>query len=101
LVNYARAKQAQKRNAPIVSLKSSDAAIGPISADVIDVHVALGEFALFAPRQAQLVEPRFFGGLSLEEAAGVLDISPRAADKDWALARAWLRTRLEPQIPAN
>jgi RNA polymerase sigma factor (TIGR02999 family) len=101
LVDYARAKLAQKRNAPMVSLESSDAAIGPISADVIDVHVALEEFALIAPRQAQLVELRFFGGLSLEEAARVLGISPRAADKDWALARAWLRGRLGPQIPTN
>jgi DNA-directed RNA polymerase specialized sigma24 family protein len=85
----------------MVSLESSDAAIGPISADVIHVHVALEEFALIAPRQAQLVELRFFGGSSLEEAAGVLGISPRAADKDWALARAWLRGRLGQQIPPN
>jgi RNA polymerase sigma factor (TIGR02999 family) len=101
LVDYARAKQAQKRNALMISLELSDAAIGPISADVIDVHVALEEFVLIAPRQAQLVELRFFGGLSLEEAASLLGISPRAADKDWALARAWLRSRLEPRIPAN
>jgi len=49
-----------------------------------------------APRQAKLVELRFFGGLSLEEAAEVISMAPRTADKDWALARAWLRRRLGP-----
>jgi DNA-directed RNA polymerase specialized sigma24 family protein len=75
----------------------------PISTDVLDVHAALEEFARIAPRQAELVELHFFGGLSLEEAGKVIGVSPRMADKDWALARAWLRRRLahgseEPQL---
>lgn len=94
LVDYARARQAEKRRSSDVSLQVADLSIGPLPAHVLDVHAALEEFALIAPRQAQLVELRFFGGLSLEEAAQVLGISPRSADKDWALSRAWLRQRL-------
>ena len=61
---------------------------------MLDIHRALEEFEAIAPRQAELVELRFFGGLSLEEAAEVLGIAARTADKDWSLARAWLRKRL-------
>jgi len=89
LVDYAR-----RPNAPGISVDIATPAVGPISAQVLDVHQALEQFAQIAPRQAQLVELRFFGGLTLDEAAEVLEISPRLADKDWALARAWLRRRL-------
>ncbi len=89
LVDYAR-----RPRAPMIPLDVADAAIGPVSTRVLDVHRALEEFASIAPRQAELIELRFFGGLSLEEAAEVLGISPRTADKDWALARAWLKKKL-------
>jgi RNA polymerase sigma-70 factor (ECF subfamily) len=95
LVDYARAKQTDKRHGVVVSVEVAEAAaIGPISVHVLDVHLALEEFEKIAPRQAKLVEMRFFSGLSLGEAAEVIGISPRMADKDWALARAWLRRRL-------
>jgi RNA polymerase sigma-70 factor, ECF subfamily len=96
LVDHARAKQADKRRGISVPIEFADVGRGGESPDVIDVHTALEEFAAIAPRQARLVELRFFGGLTLEEAAGILGISPRLADKDWALARAWLRRRLNP-----
>jgi RNA polymerase sigma factor (TIGR02999 family) len=89
LVDYAR-----RPNAPMIPLDLGNAAVGPVSGEVLDIHMALEEFETIAPRQAELVELRFFGGLSLEEAAGVLGIGARTADKDWALARAWLRKRL-------
>ena len=89
LVDYAR-----RPHVPKVPLDLANVAVGPVSAQVLDVHKALEEFAMVAPRQAELVELRFFGGLSLEEAAEVLGIAPRTADKDWSLARAWLRKRL-------
>jgi RNA polymerase sigma-70 factor, ECF subfamily len=96
LVDYAR-----KPNAPRVPLDLADAAVDPVAVQVLDVHRALEEFEAIAPRQAELVELRFFGGLSLDEAAEVLGIAPRTADKDWVLARAWLRKRLsgERKIP--
>lgn len=94
LVDYARARHASKREGEKVSLDSLEACGVPARPDVLDVHRALEELARVAPRQAQLVELRFFGGLSLDEAAAVMEIAPRTADKDWALARAWLRRRL-------
>lgn len=89
LVDYAR-----RPHAPGIPLDLAHVAVGPVSAQVLDIHRALEEFEAIAPRQAELVELRFFGGLSLEEAAEVLGIAPRTADKDWSLARAWLRKRL-------
>jgi len=97
LVDYARARHASKRDGEKVSLDSVDVAFTPMQPDLLDVHRALGELAAIAPRQAQLVELRFFGGLSLDEAASVVQIAPRTADKDWVLARAWLRRRLAAQ----
>ena len=95
LIDYARSRNAEKRGGgQRVDLDTADMSLGPIQPDVLDVDSALTELAAIAPRQAQLVELRFFGGLSLEEAAEVLKMSARTADKDWALARAWLRRRL-------
>jgi RNA polymerase sigma factor (TIGR02999 family) len=93
LVDYARARKSECRTAPFC-LKNTDSSVDSISPHVLDVHIALEEFASIAPRQAQLVELRFFGGLSLDEAAQVVGISARWADRDWALAKAWLRRRL-------
>jgi RNA polymerase sigma-70 factor (ECF subfamily) len=89
LIDYAR-----KPRAPMVPLDLSHAIARPVSAQVLDVDKALEEFESIAPRQAELVQLRFFGGLSLEEAADVLGIASRTADKDWALARAWFQKRL-------
>ena len=89
LVDHAR-----RPHAPKIPLDLVHVAVGPVSAEVLDVHKALEEFERVAPREAKLVELRFFGGLSLEEAADVLGIAPRTADKDWLLARTWLRKRL-------
>ena len=94
LIDYARSHSAVKRGGQKVELDTADIPLGPIQPQILDVDRALGELATIAPRQAQLVEMRFFGGLSLEEAAAVLNMAPRTADKDWALARAWLRRRL-------
>src|SRR5215467_8033695 len=89
LVDHAR-----RPHVPSIPLDLAHVAVGPVSAQVLDIHRALEEFEVVAPRQAELVELRFFGGLSLEEAADVLGIAPRTADKDWSLARAWLQRRL-------
>ena len=97
LVDYARARGAQKRGGQKVDLDTVHLALGPVQPQILDVDTALKELAVVAPRQAQLVELRFFGGLSLEEAAAVLIVAPRTADKDWTLARAWLRRRLSPK----
>lgn len=96
LVDYARTRKAVKRAGQRVELDSAAVFVGPIHPDILDIDGALKELSVFAPRQARLVELHFFGGLSLEESASVLEMAPRTADKDWALARAWLRKRLRP-----
>lgn len=97
LIDYARSRNAERRSGQKVELDLAGVSLGPVQPHVLDVDAALNELAEIAPRQAQLVEMRFFGGLSLEEAAEALDMSARTADKDWALARAWLRRRLDPK----
>ncbi len=97
LIDYARSRNTHKRRPEKVNVEYGQTSLSPIEPRVLDVDMALNELALIAPRQAELVELHFFGGLSLEEAASVLKISARTADKDWALARAWLRHRLDPR----
>jgi len=97
LVDHARSRKALKRAGQRVELDTAAVWVGPVHPHVLDIDRALTELSVFAPRQARLVELHFFGGLSLEESASVLDMAPRTADKDWALARAWLRKRLKPQ----
>jgi RNA polymerase sigma-70 factor (ECF subfamily) len=62
--------------------------------DLIDLEEALGELARLDPRQAEVVELRFFGGLTMPEAAEVLGVSLATAEREWASARAWLAFRL-------
>jgi DNA-directed RNA polymerase specialized sigma24 family protein len=60
---------------------------------------ALNHFALHDPLKARLVELRFFGGLTLAEAAACLNISPSTADRAWRYARAWLYTAMAGNVP--
>ena len=59
-----------------------------------DLDQALTELEQRSPRQARVVELRYFSGLNVPEIAGALGINPRSVDRDWAAARAWLRSRL-------
>jgi RNA polymerase sigma factor (TIGR02999 family) len=63
---------------------------------LLELDEALGRLAAAYPRPAELVKLRFFGGLTLSEAAGMLGVSPRTAEREWAFARAWLREALDP-----
>lgn len=91
LVDHARSHLAQKRGAAgRVPLEDRDAAFEPLTVDVVALDVALERLASTYPRQSQLVELRFFGGLTVEEIAAVLDVAPITVKRDWALARAWL-----------
>jgi RNA polymerase sigma factor (TIGR02999 family) len=99
LVDHARARSAVKRgaDAPRVELiEGVHDALEPVldAPTLIDLDRALDELALAEPRLARLVEVRFFGGLTIEEAALVLGCSPRTAKRDWTFARAWLLRRL-------
>ena len=67
------------------------------SAEVVAVHEALEELAKFDARKGQIVELRFFGGLSIEETAEILGVSPGTVMRDWTLAKAWLRKEMSAE----
>jgi len=95
LVDHARAHQAAKRGAAArVPLGDVDVAAEPRDVDLLALDGALDRLSHVDERQSQLVELRFFGGLTIAETATVLSVSPATVKNDWALARAWLYREL-------
>jgi len=96
LVDEARRRQAQKYggDAVQVSLANAEGIAHGKSADLMALDDALNELATFDERQSEIVELRFFGGLSLEETAEALKISARTVQREWNLAQAWLYREL-------
>ena len=103
LVDYARARLADKRGGPSKKLD--------LGADVLQlvpeqfqelpaIDEALSRLSSMDPRQSRIVELRFFGGLTVEETASVLGISPKTVKRDWAIARAWLRGEIARKRPS-
>lgn len=92
LIDAARRRTAAKRGGGEVpvSLEEQHVAVDAYAAELLDLDRALSDLEGRSPRQARVVECRFFGGLSVEETAAALDVSPRTVKSDWALARAWL-----------
>ncbi|MDQ6655501.1 MAG: sigma-70 family RNA polymerase sigma factor [Verrucomicrobiota bacterium] len=92
MVDHARQRQAQKRGGGAIRVTLDEvAAVTQMRADqLLALDEALDELAAFDQRQAQVVEMRYFGGLTMEEIADVLKIHPNTAKRDWAAARAWL-----------
>ena len=72
---------------------------GAVKRDVLDLDAALEKLSMLDPRQSELVELRFFGGLTVDEAAAVVGVAPATVDRDWALARAWLFRELRGDRP--
>lgn len=97
LVDYARRRTAGKRSRQLqVSLDSNPEVAAPSDSDeLLAVDEALDRLIQNDPRAGKLVELRYFGGLTIEEAAEALEISPATAKRDWALARAWLHRELQ------
>jgi len=97
LVDRARAKNMTKRGSGAVHVNFDDApeiASGSRNREMVAIDDALNELDKIDPRKAKVVELRFFGGLSVEETAEVLKISPQSVMRDWKMARAWLLTEL-------
>ncbi len=96
LVDHARRHRALKRGASAVRVPVDDIELPDARAGVEfdDLDTALTDLARLEPRPAQVVELRFFGGLSIEETAEVLGISPATVKRDWMAARAWLHREL-------
>jgi RNA polymerase sigma-70 factor (ECF subfamily) len=102
LIERARARGAQKRGGARhrVTLDEALVAGGERSIDLVALDEALERLAAFDPEQARLVELRFFGGLTVEETAEAMNISPATVKRHWAVACAWLARELEGGAPA-
>ncbi len=98
LVDYARARNAEQRGGGLLRVEMKDELA--ISAEQLDevehLDEALKKLEKENPRQARVVELRYFGGLSVEEIGALLQIAPRSVKRDWALARIWLFRELRP-----
>lgn len=104
LCNYARDRRRQKRGGdrphlPLDQVEAADGRALDLSADQADrlagLDEALRRFEQVAERQCRVVECRFFGGMSVEETAAALGVSPRSVKRDWAFARAWLLREMQ------
>lgn len=95
LVDYARARRSQKRGGDqeIVVLDEGEAADGD-GFDLVALDDALGQLEKLSERQARIVTLRYFGGLTVDETAQELGVSPRTVKADWQMARAWLQRAL-------
>lgn len=101
LIDFARARQYQKRGGEAIHI-SLDKALRIARQPVVDLVAlddALNRLASLDPRKSQVVELRFFGGLSVEETAEVLKISPETVMRDWKMAKAWLARELSRGKP--
>ena len=102
LVNYAERRRAAKRGGGAVTVPLDDVShlLGiDVADELLALHEALDRLAVLSPRQEQVVEARFFGGLSIEETAMALAISPATVKRDWQLASAWLQREMKATLP--
>jgi RNA polymerase sigma-70 factor (ECF subfamily) len=99
LVERARRRLALKRGegAELMSLSEGHPAVDAYAAELVELDEALTRLAERSPRHARVVELRYFTGLTVEQTAEVLEVSPRTVKSDWAMARAWLFSELGPQ----
>lgn len=103
LINYARARRTQKRGGELellsldeMKLPPERSGFSPAQADeLMALDEALRALEQVDPRQTRVVECRFFGGMTVEETAAAVGISPRTVKRDWALAQAWLQREME------
>ena len=99
LVDHARSRETLKRGGAVTTVTleadGADVSVDPVAAEVLAVDEALARLAAQDPDQARVVELRFFGGLSVEETAHVMDRSARTVKRDWRMAKAWLFRELQ------
>jgi RNA polymerase sigma-70 factor (ECF subfamily) len=100
LVDYARARHADKRGGSATFVSLAAVANTPDDsrvADVLAIDEALERLAAFDPEQVRIIELRFFAGLTVEETAHLVGRSPRTVKREWRLAKAWLYRELRPE----
>jgi RNA polymerase sigma-70 factor, ECF subfamily len=105
LVEYARGRHREKRGGKDQRRVPLDEAVALIDPSECDRWEALDEalerLARLSARQAQIVELRYFGGLTVDEVADALRVSPKTVKRDWSIARAWLRRELTGDAPCR
>jgi len=106
LVNHAEARRAQKRGGANEALPLDETNVASASGDLADerilaLHEALTRLAAFNERGARVVEYRFFGGLSYEEIATTMGLSPITVRRAWDTARAWLKREVEADLAGD
>ncbi len=107
LVDHARRHKAAKRGAGVIRITLDDdmervaAALPADGVDLVALDDALSRLGGLDPRQARIVELRFFGGLSVEETASIVGASARTVKRDWQLARAWLKREMAKQSESS
>jgi RNA polymerase sigma factor (TIGR02999 family) len=96
LVDYARGRGRAKRGAGLPELPLAEVAVMSDERvdELIAVDVALNTLAAIDPRKSKVFELRYFGGMSVDEAAEVMRVSPATVARDWKMARAWMRREL-------
>ena len=96
LVEHARRRDADKRGGSYVRVQFDEAlaVADETDVDLLAIDEALDRLAVIDPQQARVVELRFFSGLSVEETATALGVSPKTVKRDWSVARAWLRREI-------
>jgi RNA polymerase sigma factor (TIGR02999 family) len=97
LVDYARGRKAAKRGGDYRRLSLDEAAISSEEKDpdLLVLNEALDNLAAIDPQQSRVVELRVFGGLTVEDTAEALGISPRTVKREWSMAKAWLHQRIK------
>ncbi len=100
LIDRARRRRAIKRGGgqAALDLDEGSIAVDAFADGLVDLDAALDELTRLSPRQVRVVECRYFGGMSVEQTAEALGISPRTVKNDWALARAWLYSALRGSV---
>jgi RNA polymerase sigma factor (TIGR02999 family) len=105
LVDHARERVAGKRGGRQIRIELDDFDMGNVSdqrqEEVLAVDEAVSRLAAFDPQQGRIVEMRYFGGLTVEETAEALAVSPRTVKREWAMARAWLGAELAGGKPTG
>jgi RNA polymerase sigma factor (TIGR02999 family) len=103
LIDYARRRKADKRGGGAVRVSLEDTSVPSLdlvdlsdekAESLISLDQALEKLAKLEPREARVVECRFFGGLTITETANVLGVSPMTVKRDWAMAQAWLHREI-------
>jgi RNA polymerase sigma-70 factor (ECF subfamily) len=99
LVDYARSRRAFKRGGSYCRLSLDEAALSSEEkdADLLTLNEALNTLAAIDARQSRVVELRVFGGLTVEQTAEVLGVSPRTVKEEWRMAKAWLHQQIRNQ----